>query len=153
MKKIIIFLLSFLLLLTLLLILDINALLPPWLNNNKLVFRCILSAGFGGVVYCLRAIYLNACVMKQWDVEWQPWYYIRPFVSLVMGGASYLFLKAGLLVLEGSQQSASSNYGFLALAFIAGLNVDKFLKKIEEISQSIWGIEKSRVSDEKEKNE
>jgi len=64
-----------------------------------------------------------------------------------------VFLKAGLLILEAGQQSDTTNYGFLALAFIAGLNVDKFLTKIEEIAESIWGIEKSRATQEKEYNE
>jgi hypothetical protein len=36
--------------------------------------------------------------------------------------------------------------GFYVLAFIAGLNVDKFLSKIEEIAQTTWGIEKSRAA-------
>ncbi len=102
--------------------------------------------GLGGIVYCLRGVYLNACVKKTWDKEWHPWYYIRPLVSLVCGGISYLFLKAGLLVLESNQSVDSSNLGFLALAFIAGLNVDKFISKIEDVAQAAWGIEKSRAS-------
>ncbi len=92
----------------------------------------------------MRAVYLNACVRKQWDNEWQPWYYIRPLVSLISGGVSWLFLKAGLLVLDASNTSASSSLGFLALSFIAGYNVDKFMNKLEQLSESAWGIEKSR---------
>jgi len=134
-------------------LLYLTGLLPSWLYPIRLGFLCVLAGGFGGSLYCLRAVYLNACVRKQWDHEWQPWYYIRPFVSLVIGGASYVFLKAGLLILEAGQQSDTTNYGFLALAFIAGLNVDKFLTKIEEIAESIWGIEKSRATQEKEYNE
>jgi hypothetical protein len=107
---------------------------------------CTFTGGLGGAVYCLRGVYLNACVRKQWDNDWQPWYYIRPLVSHVCGAISFLFLKAGLLVLEAKSSSDSTNLGFLALAFIAGLNVDKFITKIEDIAQASWGIEKSRTA-------
>jgi len=66
-------------------------------------------------------------------------------VSVLCGAVSYVFLRAGLLVLESSQSSNATHLGFIALAFIAGLNVDKFIAKIEDIAQATWGIEKSRV--------
>jgi hypothetical protein len=59
---------------------------------------------------------------------------------------SYLFLKAGLLVLESSSNADASEIGFFALAFIAGFNVDKFVAKIEEVAKAVWGIDKSRSS-------
>ncbi len=121
--------------------------LPAWIGDIELLFQCILIGGVGGVIYCLRAVYLNACVRKCWDKEWQPWYFIRPFVSLISGGISWLFLKAGLLVLDAAQPADSSSLGFLALAFIAGYNVDKFMRKLEQISEATWGIEKSRTSE------
>ncbi|MCK4824986.1 hypothetical protein KA005_55060 [bacterium] len=54
--------------------------------------------------------------------------------------------------MESKQLSGTTDLGFLALAFIAGLNVDKFIEKIEDIAQASWGIEKSRTSKES-KNE
>lgn len=119
----------------------------PWLQNElKIVAFCILFGGLGGVTYCLRGVYLNACVRKQWDVSWLPWYLLRPIVSLVLGGVSYLFVKSGLLLLGADQNQAGSQLGVLALSFIAGLNVDRFLSKIENIGSSVWGVEPSRQS-------
>lgn len=108
--------------------------------------KCCLFGGIGGCLYCLRAIYLNACVRRNWTMQWAPWYLIRPVVSCISGGAAFVFLKAGLLVLEAAADNQQGGLGFLALAFIAGLNVDKFIGKLEDIAQSVWGIEKSRVS-------
>ena len=118
---------------------------PGYVTFLKLPALCIIVGGFGGCVYCLRGVYLHASVHKNWDDEWQPWYYIRPILSLVCGGISYLFLRAGLLVLEAEKQSSSTDLGFLALAFIAGLNVDRFLEKIENISHATWGIKQSKT--------
>jgi len=131
----------------------LQGLLPSWLSTVQVPITCALAGGVGGVTYCLRGVYLNACVRKNWDDAWQPWYYIRPIVSLICGAVSFLFLKAGLLVLDATEKSDSNLLGFYALAFIAGLNVDKFVAKLEDIAHATWGIEKSRSnkSDEKDK--
>lgn len=121
--------------------------MTPWLTSEfQTVSVCILFGGLGGCTYCLRSIYLNACVHKTWDTVWLPWYFIRPIVSLIFGGVSYLFIKSGLLLLGASQETGASHLGIWAMAFIAGLNVDKFLAKIESVGQTIWGIEPSRQS-------
>ena len=111
---------------------------------------CGICGGVGGVTYCLRGIYLNACVFKRWDDSWLPWYFIRPIVSFICGVVSFLFLKAGLIVLEARQEASASNLAFYALAFIAGLNVDRFIEKIEELAQAAWGIRRSRTSEKEE---
>jgi uncharacterized YccA/Bax inhibitor family protein len=118
--------------------------MPAWWTDLGLVLPCAFIGGIGGVVYCLRGVYLNACVQKNWDDQWQPWYYIRPIVSHLVGAVSFVFLKAGLLILEAQPKADTTDLGFLALAFIAGLNVDKFIAKIEDVAQATWGIEKSR---------
>jgi hypothetical protein len=97
-------------------------------------------------VYCLRGIYIHRCVERNWNSDWYAWYFIRPIVSVLCGGVSFLFLKAGLLVLESRQQEGATEIGFYALAFIAGLNVDKFVAKIEDVAQAVWGIERSRTA-------
>lgn len=118
-----------------------------WLvDDMKVVSICVLFGGLGGVTYCLRGVYLNACVRKQWDVSWLPWYLLRPVVSLVLGGVSFLFVKSGLLLLGASQDQTGSQLGVLAMSFIAGLNVDRFLAKIEDIGSTVWGVEPSRQS-------
>lgn len=119
---------------------------PEWLSDYELAIDCILVAALAGSLYCLRAVYMNRCVRKNWDTDWETWYYIRPITSSISGLVSYIFLKAGLVVLEASQDLDSGEYGFLAFAFVAGLNVDKFVVKIEEIAKATFGIEKSRTT-------
>jgi len=119
-----------------------------WLDGDlKIVAACILFGGLGGVTYCLRGVYINACLRKQWDVDWLPWYLLRPIVSMILGGVSYLFVKSGLLLLGATQDPIEgSQLGILAVAYIAGLNVDRFLAKIEDIGSTVWGVEPSRQS-------
>lgn len=128
----------------------IGAMSLGWLPEPYAPLRVPLMCGAiaytGGCLYCFRAIYRNKCVKKNWDPDWHLWYFIRPVTSTIAGAISYLFLKAGLLVLESSTNAGSSEMGFFALAFIAGFNVDKFFTKIEEIAKAVWGIDKTRSS-------
>lgn len=119
---------------------------PNWLLETGLPAMCALVGGIGGTAYCLRAVYIHVCLEDDWDDQWLPWYFIRPFVSLIVGGISYVFLRAGLLVLDAPQAPEGSNLGYLAIAFVAGLNVDGIMDRIEEIAKSTWGIRPSRMS-------
>lgn len=115
-------------------------------ESIQLALYCGVCGGIGGVTYCLRGVYLNACVFDRWTEKWLPWYFIRPLVSFICGVVSFVFLKSGLIVLEAQQGEHPTNLAFYALAFIAGLNVDKFIEKLEDIAQVTWGIKKSRVA-------
>jgi len=145
-----------LLLLLTLLVLSVIGYSEEWFSLKStliLPFKSVVSAGFGGLLYLLRAVYVNKCVKKSWDEEWEIWYYIRPFTSLLSGVASYIFLKAGVLVLNAEIEVSTSSYGFMAVAFIAGLNVDKFTSKLEDLAKAAWGVEKSRMNSKKDDNE
>jgi hypothetical protein len=125
-------------------------------KGSSLLFQSILLGGIGGIIYCLRAVYLHKCLKKDWDSVWYVWYYVRPVLSLVLGGVSWVFLKAGILVLGADSNAPNNIYGYLAIAFVAGYNVDNFLGKIEEFFESSMGIKKSRssnVGESKDKGE
>jgi hypothetical protein len=74
----------------------------------RLPLMCCAIAYVGGAMYCFRAIYLNKCVRKHWDPDWHVWYFIRPITSTIAGAVSFLFLKAGLLILESSSDENAS---------------------------------------------
>ncbi|MEE9189606.1 MAG: hypothetical protein V3U16_02425 [Candidatus Neomarinimicrobiota bacterium] len=119
--------------------------LPNWFVSNVLFYKCSIIGGIGGVLYCIRAVYHHKSVHEDWDSRWYVWYFLRPIASLISGLFSCIFLNAGLLVLSATSTDVSVAYGFYALAFIAGYNVDNFLKKIESIALSKWSIKKSRA--------
>ena len=102
----------------------------------------------GGSVYCLRGLYFHYCIEKDWDNIWVVWHVIRPLVSTVCGAVSLVFVKAGLLLFGGASIEMQNHYGVYALAFIAGLNVDNFVKKIELIFKEAIGIKQTRTSGE-----
>jgi len=113
-------------------------------TNAKLAVCCTLVGVLGGVTHCLRAFYLHRCVLKDWQADWVPWYFIRPVVSGVMGFISMLFIKAGLLAFSSTTEVQTENRTvlYLAVAFLAGYNVQNFLKKLEEVSESLLGVKR-----------
>ena len=146
MKKVIAILVFYLAAIVALLVFHQRGDLPVWIYRADLAYKTTWTGVLGGIMYCLRAVYMNACVKKSWDPEWELWYFIRPLVSGLSGLLSYFFLKAGLIALEANRAPESGAFGFLAFAFVAGMNVDKFIQKVESIFKSIWGIEQSRMT-------
>ena len=120
--------------------------MPPWLVPYQLAINCILIASLAGVLYCIRAVYTNYSAKNTWEKRWELWYYLRPLASAIAGLVAFIFLKAGIAVLEASQTGAGGMYGYMAFSFIAGYNVDKFLKMIEGLAKSKFGIEQSGAS-------
>ena len=118
----------------------------PTETTDTLVFKCGIAGGVGGILYCIRGLYVNVGTKDNWEPRWNLWYIARPVASVVMGTIAYIFIRAGLLVLEATDEPTSSHYGYLALSFLAGLNVDNFVKKFESIAESSFGVGRSRAS-------
>jgi len=147
MKKIIFYEISWLILLLLVYLENQILIMPTWYVSNILFINSALMGSLGGIIYCLRGIYVNKSFKKEWDVDWHIWYYLRPLTSLISGFVSCIFLKAGLLTLDVGDSSGNIHFGYFAVAFIAGYNVDNFMKKIESLAKTVWGIEKSKSSE------
>ena len=118
-------------------------------NFQPIWLHVALFGLVGGCTYCTRGLYIQYCYKKEWDNRWIVWHIIRPFLSFICGIISLLFVKAGLLIFEGSGNESQSYYGVYALAFIAGLNVGNFINKIESIFKELAGIEQTRASRKK----
>ncbi|WP_186170888.1 hypothetical protein [Vibrio chagasii] len=114
-----------------------------WVKSVRHIIGCILVAVSGGVLYCLRAVYVNYSVRKQWDEVWLVWYLFRPFTSGLMGFLTFLVVKAGLFAV-GSTSAEHPETLLYALSFFAGLNVDGFLKRFEGQVSNSMKVKESR---------
>ncbi len=116
---------------------------PDWVQSIKHIIDCVLVAVSGGVLYCLRAVYVNYSARKQWDEVWLVWYLFRPIASGLMGFVTYLVITAGLFAV-GSTSAEHPEALLYALACFAGVNVDGFLKKFEGQVSSSMKVKESR---------
>lgn len=145
MKRILVYLLGLLFMTVIAAICSIACGVPAWDADAFLLVQCAVIGMVAGILYCLRAVYVNTG-LDRWKSQWELWYFLRPITSGISGFASCVFLQAGLLALSSKPDPDAMPYGYLAVAFIAGYNVDFFMKKIETIAQELWGIDKSRAS-------
>ena len=157
MKRILIYLIGMLLIVAIAAICSVARGFPAWKPETLLLLQSAETGMVAGILYCLRAAYVNTG-LNRWDSQWELWYFLRPITSAISGFASCVFLQAGLLALSSKPDANATPYGYLAVAFIAGYNVDFFMKKIETIAQELWGIDRSRASrdpaeDDKPKSE
>lgn len=120
---------------------------------NLTLLGCFSISGIGGCLYCLRAIYLQACVKKEWDENWLVWYLLRPIISIIIGGISYLFIKSGLILFTTTDKYELNQLTVWVFAFLSGLNVDNFMKKIESVGETIWGINSSRTTSNRDQGD
>jgi len=68
-----------------------------------------------------------------------------------MGTIAYVFIRAGLFIFgAGGELRDWSVYGYLAIGFIAGYNVQRFLEQLEAISEATFGIKKKSTPQESE---
>jgi hypothetical protein len=141
MKK---FIIPYLLILSLIIVIAAVLILSKKINLNLILLEtasyCFLFGSIGGIVQCFRGYYLHTALFKDWDDDWNVWYYLRPIVSGILGFISLVFIKAGLFVF--SSEGGSNLMAYLAIAFIAGYNVQNFLNKLEEVSKTTLGIHK-----------
>ena len=118
-----------------------RGILPEWVSPYLTELNCIIFGLLGGVLYCIRAVYLNKCVRNTWENKWVTWYLLRPIAASILGGMSNLFVATGLLAFSDAPEPTKAIY---IVAFFAGLNVDKFLKKLEGQISSSLNVEPSR---------
>jgi hypothetical protein len=69
-----------------------------------------------------------------------------------VGAVAYVFIRAGLFIFGGEGELRGwSIYGYLAVGFIAGYNVQRFLEQLEAISEATFGVKKKSTPQESER--
>ena len=118
------------------------------LSATELALRCCIVGTLGCCLYCLRSLYIHGAVESDWDSKWLSWHLLRPFAASISSLSALVLLKAGLILLnsETSTDEKTTLWGYYFLAFVAGLNIEKFLSKIEEIGETVFGVKASRMN-------
>ncbi len=108
--------------------------------------------GIGGVVGALWALHWHVGELQDFDKQYSMWYLLQPIMGLILGGAMYLILRAGFLVVQIGEAPGASiiqHYVFPSLlAFIAGFRQNMVYETIDRIIQVI--MPKPEVKEEEE---
>lgn len=78
------------------------------------------------------------CADRDFDEAWDWWYLAKPPLGALMGVVVYVLSK-GVGAFLG-MQATTDGFGVAALAFVAGFATERVVRKIEELSKSLFAI-------------
>ncbi|MCZ6596183.1 MAG: hypothetical protein O7B99_00935 [Planctomycetota bacterium] len=113
-------------------------------DTARFLVQCFASGGIGAIVYGILWI-------SKANVEEEQRWMLRRFLFLpilgsFLGGASYLFVKAGLLTLQSSGGQAggasgdgsSSDFAIYIIAFLSGFASRELTAKLIQIAEAVF---------------
>ena len=97
------------------------------------------SGGIGGTIYCIRGFYQNLGG-NNFETNWTWWYIFRPIISAIIGIFAYFMIIGGLMSISNSPDVnySKSVMFYCAVSFLAGFSFDKFVEKIDLISDTLF---------------
>ncbi|RKN79782.1 hypothetical protein [Ulvibacterium marinum] len=121
--------------------------LPIWIYTcnpfekqllNILVYIAC-SGGIGGTIYCIRGFYQNLG-NNNFKMNWTWWYVFRPIISAIIGVFAYFMIIGGLMSISNSPDVnySKSVMFYCAISFLAGFSFNKFVEKIDVISDTLF---------------
>jgi len=104
----------------------------------------LLFAVCGAFGSQLRMIYRFigvTCYKRIFDFKiWWPWYFLLPLLGAVIGPILFMLVEGNLL-----NYTTTANYSnfLIALSIVSGFAADDFVRKLNLISEALWGDSKS----------
>jgi hypothetical protein len=97
----------------------------------------LFAAGVGSTIATMMGYLEHACVKKDFDPAFAPWYVGRPIMGLLLGALFYFVLKGGLLAtVSGADENgamALNEYALAGLGGLVGLFSKNALEKLREV--------------------
>jgi hypothetical protein len=97
----------------------------------------LFAAGVGSTIATMMGYLEHACVKKDFDPAFAPWYVGRPIMGLLLGALFYLVLRGGLLAtVSGGDENgamALNEYALAGLGGLVGLFSKNALEKLREV--------------------
>ncbi|WP_051252964.1 hypothetical protein [Ferrimonas kyonanensis] len=112
----------------------------------------MVTGALGGMLYCLRAIYHQWCVVSSWSNRWLVWHALRPICSALMGGVAFLMIKSGMQLFNFEQTGEQVQWANLLLALVAGYNVSQMQKWMEGQFRKSVGVEPTNQANNSKHN-
>jgi len=107
----------------------------PW--GMVLLPYCVWGA-IGGVVAALFGMYFHGA-QRDFDRAYLVYYYFKPLLGVVLGPLVYLFAKAGLIAMQGSEVEIERHELLYLGAFVVGFAERYSLRLIDRVATAIFG--------------
>lgn len=103
------------------------------------------AGGLGGVIYNILG-FTHHSDKGDFNLRYRWWYFFRPITGVILGVFAFLFVAGGLMSLsgittdffEGTCLPVKAIMFYCALAFLAGLSTNAFVKKLNDLAGTIF---------------
>ena len=103
-----------------------------------LLLIVLFSAMIGACTYSLTKISHHLGPKKDFDKDWAPWYYFRPFIGAGLALIFYFLVRGGLLTTQASLASLNL-IGIAAVAGLVGMFSEHAMQKLQAQADSLFG--------------
>jgi len=111
---------------------------------TKLIIYCACAGALGGATFSVYEIVCHLGV-GDFDMDYDWWYILRPFIGLVYGTMILLLVAGGLMTLSTTQAPLSDNLFtqntmmfYIALAFLAGYAEEPVSLQLKSIAEAVF---------------
>ncbi|MGH2592505.1 MAG: hypothetical protein ACRDGG_03235 [Anaerolineae bacterium] len=86
---------------------------PDIVTSASGFFAGVMAGGLGGILGLLYSLFKHVAIQQDFDRQFLLWYFVQPFMGMLMGAIVHLFLVAGLFQLLDATGSAFQAIGAL----------------------------------------
>lgn len=125
---------------------------PEIVFTNPEIRLVIFSSFFGIVGASIHGLGSLTAWMSSRRLEsgWEIWYLTRPAIGAALALITYIILRAGFVT---GGPTAISDFGVAGLSALVGLMTDEMTKKLRDVFDSLFGIQKPAQEKGEEKEE
>ena len=106
--------------------------------ETQLLLVMIIAGAIGACVFSLFAIAHHLGAQKDFDVQWQAWYYLRPFVGAGLAMIFYFLVRGGVLAIGANLQGLNLIV-VAGLSALVGMFSEQALHKLQDLADTTFG--------------
>jgi len=124
-----------------------TTIISPVTSAVKEAVVMMFAAGIGSSITTILAFLRHACVEKNFDRSYAPWYVGRPLMGMLLGLIFYFLIKGGLLTTIRPEKIDSINnlndWGLAGIGAMVGLFSNNAIEKLRETFHTLFRTEQN----------
>lgn len=112
------------------------------LSSMKEAVIIMLASGVGSSITTILGFLRHACVDKDFEYAYAPWYVGRPLMGIILGLIFYLLMKGGLLLTIPQEQHVAvtnlNDWAIAGIGTLVGMFSKNAIEKLREVFKTLF---------------